>query len=406
MNRPNGTAADTREPKYKLGDKLEVSIEKIVPRGLGLAFAENLTVFVPLAAPGDRLRVRLDQIKGNTAFAEIDSILEPSAERGKPACEYFGTCGGCDLQQLPYERQLAAKVGIIQDSLHRIGKIDREDIAIVPSPKPIAYRTRALWHADVGRRSMGYYKRNSHDVVDIGHCPILDPRLDAVLQRFRTELSEEQFWEERPVVEAAVGSGGSVSINAPDVLAAVDEIAVEAAGERYIFNAQSFFQGNLSMLERLIAEATDGAAGSHALDLYCGVGLFTLPLARKFARVTGVESDQSAVEFAKKNASNAGLANVKFISESVGRTIFSTDFGDVDLVLLDPPRAGTEKNVIQRIIRMRPQNISYVSCDPSILARDMRRFLDGGYKIDKLTALDLFPQTHHVEAVARLGVES
>ncbi len=391
------------DPSYKVGDRLEVTIEKIVPRGLGLAFAEGLTIFVPLSAPGDRLIARLEQIKGRTAFAEIESIIEPSPARGVPPCKYFGTCGGCDFQQFPYERQLAEKVGMLQDSLRRIGKIEIGEIPIVPSPRPLAYRTRALWRVDTRAGAMGYYKRNSHDVVDIDHCPILDPALDATLQQFRSGLDASRFWEEKAPVEAAIGSDGTVSINAPDLAEATREVTVEAAGERYTFDARSFFQGNLSIVDKLIELATAGASGGHALDLYCGVGLFSLPLARSFANVTGVEANGRAIEFAERNASSAGLANVKFFPEGVNSFLFGRDVGETDFVLLDPPRAGTEKNVIQRIIKLGPKQVSYVSCDPSIFARDMRRFLDGGYGIDSLTALDLFPQTHHVETVARLS---
>lgn len=390
---------------YKPGDRIEVTIEKIVPRGFGLAFAEGLTVFVPLSARGDRLEVRIEQVKGRTAFTEIEKVIEPSTERGTPPCKYFGTCGGCDLQQLPYDGQLAAKVEIIKDSLNRIGKIEMEHIPIVPSPNALGYRTRALWHVDTRAGKMGYYKRNSHDVVDIDHCPILDPALDATLQRFRSELDAGRFWEEKAKVEAAVGSNGRVSINTPDLPEPVEEISVNAAGERYRFDARSFFQGNLSIVEELIEAATGGASGTHALDFYCGVGLFSLPLARRFANVIGVEANDRAVTFAERNAADAGLSNLRFFSEGVSKFLFSRELGETDFVLLDPPRAGTEKNVIQRIIKLQPENVSYVSCDPSILARDMRRFLDGGYRIETLTALDLFPQTHHIETVARLSFE-
>lgn len=393
------------KPDHKPGDRLDVTIEKIVPRGLGLAFAEDLTVFVPLAAPGDRLRIRLEQVKGKTAFGEIDDILEPSPERGVPPCKYFGTCGGCDFQQFPYARQLSAKVEIIKDSLHRIGKLEIADIPIIPSPKPLGYRTRALWHVDTPRGAMGYYKRNSHDVVDVDHCPILDPILDATLQRFRAELDPSQFWEEKAIVEAAIGVDGNISINAPDRPEAVREVSVEAAGERFFFDARSFFQGNLLLVETLIEIATAGAAGDRALDLYCGVGLFSLPLARRFRNVTGVEANDRAVEFARKNASSAGLTNIEFFAGGVSKFLFGREPAPTDLVLLDPPRAGTEKNVIHKIIALRPKEISYVACDPSILARDLRRLIDGGYTVDSVTALDLFPQTHHVEAVARLSRE-
>ena len=145
-----------------------------MPRGLGLAFAEELTIFVPLAVAGDVLSVRIAQLKGKTAFAEIESVIVPSPYRITPPCEYFGTCGGCDFQQMNYPAQLAAKVGIIRDNLHRIGKIEYEkEIPIIPSPAEFGYRLRAQWHADTAAKRIGYYRRNSRDLVDIERCMIL-----------------------------------------------------------------------------------------------------------------------------------------------------------------------------------------------------------------------------------------
>ena len=381
---------------------MDVKIEKIVPKGYGLAFAEELTLFVPLSAPGDRAKVRLDEVKGRTAFAEIQELIEPSPERAAPPCKYFGTCGGCDFQQFPYERQLSAKVEIIRDSLLRIGKIELSDIPIIPSPKELDYRTRALWRVDSAERKMGYYKRNSHDVVDVDHCPVLDPALDAALQRFRAEMNDGRFWSDKAVVEAAVGTDGNVSVYSADLAEPAVDVTVETSGERFTFDARTFFQANLSLVDELIRLATEGAKGHHALDLYCGVGLFALPLARSFEKVTGVESNERAIEYADRNATNAGLVNIDFYAEPVGRFLYEAEVNDVDFVLLDPPRAGTEKNVIQRVIKMQPREVSFVACDPSILARDLRRLIDGGYTVDSLVALDLFPQTHHIETVARL----
>lgn len=164
---------------YKLNDLLEVKIEKIVPNGFGLAFAEGLTVFVSLAAPGDRLRVAVRELRKKIAFAEIVEVIEPSPARIAPPCKYFGTCGGCDFQQMSYQAQLEAKVTIIRDCLQRIGKIDlAEDIPIVPSPRELEYRSRAQWHLDTRAKKFGYFRRNSHEVIDVGECPILTPELD------------------------------------------------------------------------------------------------------------------------------------------------------------------------------------------------------------------------------------
>lgn len=388
---------------YKIGDRLEVTIQKIVPQGLGLAFAENLTVFVPLSATGDKLAVKIFQLKGKTAFAEIESIIEPSPVRIEPPCPYFGKCGGCDFQQMNYDAQLLAKLDIIRDSLKRIGKIDYEDeIPMIASPKPFKYRSRAQWHLETRQQKIGYFKRNSHDIIDIEHCPILEPALDNTLKSLRTSLNWNGFWANRAEIEAACGSDGAVSLYSPEIMEPTDDISYTDGEYKYSYSAQSFFQGNQSLIPQLLETALFGAGGERALDLYCGVGLFTLPLAKKFTQVIGVEGNESAIEFAKRNAAGARLENISFAVESVGEFLAGHELKGTDFVLLDPPRTGTEKDVIDKIAKLRPKNISYVACDPSMLARDLRRLLDGGYSIESITALDLFPQTHHVETVVRL----
>lgn len=379
-------------------------IEKIVPNGFGLAFAENLTVFVPLSAAGDRLRVRVNQLKGKTAFAEIVEILHASPERTEPRCPYFGRCGGCDFQQLKYEAQLKAKVGIIRDCLTRIGRINYEpEISIVGSPSHYEYRSRAQWHVDTRRKKIGYFQRKSHDIIDVEICPILKPELQAVLTELRETIAWESFWSETIEIESAIGDG-EVSIYSAEIIEPTEEISFTANGEKYLHDATSFFQGNPFLIEQLIETAVANAAGETALDLYCGVGLFTLPLARSFRRVVGVEGYDKAVDYAEKNVENARLSNVKFHRENVSDWLRenSETMKNLDFLLLDPPRSGTEKETVESILRLRPKQISYVSCEPSTLARDLKIFVENGYSVDSIAALDLFPQTHHVETVVRL----
>jgi 23S rRNA (uracil1939-C5)-methyltransferase len=388
---------------YKNGDLLELKIEKIVPRGLGLAFAEGLTVFVPLAAAGDKLRVRIEQIKGKTAFAEIEEVIEPSADRVAPACEYFGVCGGCDFMHLKYGAQLAAKVAMVRDCLERIGKIEfAEEIAIIPSPEEFGYRLRAQWHADAGKGSIGYYRRNSRDLVDIENCMVLDPALQARLKHFRSDLDGVANAAKTAKIDVAAGDDGQVSVFSDGLNEPAEEIAFSAAGERYVFSARSFFQGNRFLINKLIETAVGDASGGTALDLYSGVGLFTLALARRFKIVIGVEENEEAVEFADRNAMAARLGNIDFYAASVRDYLASGEAAAADLVLLDPPRFGTEKETMMNLIRLEPKRVSYVACEPSILARDLKRFVENGYRIKSITALDLFPQTHHVETVVHL----
>lgn len=389
--------------KYSVGGILDVEIKKIVPKGYGLAFVEDLTVFVPLSAAGDRVRVRIEQIKGQTAFAEIEEIIEASPERIEPPCPYFGTCGGCNFQQMDYAEQLRAKLGIIRDALERIGKIEYAgDIEIVESPLQFEYRSRAMWHVDTRSKRIGYYRRNTRALVDIEHCPILTPELNAVLKNLRNGAEWENFWSERVSIEAANGDNGEISIFSPELNEPTNEISFRSNGETYFYSAKNFFQGNRFLIERMIETALGESRGELALDLYCGVGLFTLPLARRFGRVIGVEASELAIDLAERNRANAELGNIDLYPENVRDFLASAETGKPDLILLDPPRAGTEKAVIAAIIALNPAEIAYVSCEPAGLARDLRKLTDAGYGIVSVTAFDLFPQTHHVETIVRL----
>ncbi len=386
------------------GNILEVKIEKIVPNGFGLAFAEGLTVFVALAAVGDRLRVEITRKKGKTAFAHIVEILEPSPDRTEPRCPYFGTCGGCNFQQLKYEAQLNAKVEIIKDCLSRIGKINYEgEISIIGSPNFYEYRSRAQWHVDVRARKIGYFKAKSHDVLDVEVCPILVPEMQTLLNELRETIDWESFSGRIIEIEAAT-SGEDVSIYSGEILEPTSEISFTANGNRYFYDADTFFQGNQFLIEPLIDAATNGANGAAAIDLYCGAGLFTLPLSKNFTKVLGVEGYKKALDFAAKAIENQQIENVGLFAENVGEWLTENvnQLGAVDFVLLDPPRSGTEKETIESLIKLKPKEISYVSCDPAILARDLRLLTENLYRIESITAVDLFPQTHHVETVVRL----
>lgn len=379
-----------------------------MPNGFGLGFADGLTVFVSLAAAGDRLRVKINQQKGKTAFAEIVEILEPSADRIKPPCVYFGRCGGCDFQQMNYGAQLLAKAGIVRDCLTRIGKINYQDeIKIIGSPRDFGYRSRAQWHADTRRRRIGYFRRNSHEVIDVAQCPIITGELQKTLADLRASIDWQSFWSERVEIEAA-SAGEEVSVYSSELVEPTAEISFQLDENRYFYDAQSFFQGNLFLIDALVREALNGAEGKQALDLYCGAGLFTLPLARRFEKVFGVEANEKAIASAKKNLENARLESAAVFSDEVGIWLAENSYSlaaNVDFILLDPPRAGAEKETIEQILKIRPAHISYVSCEPSTLARDLRILCDGAYEIESITALDLFPQTHHVETVVHLKLK-
>jgi len=388
-----------------MSEILELEIERILPGGVGLAHADNKTFFVTLAAPGDRVRVRVDRTQGTISFASIVEVLSPSPERIEPPCPYFGRCGGCDFQQLNYEAQLKAKSEIIKDCLHRITKLEQiPEIKVTPSPQEWRYRGRATWQIDREKRSIGYYERGSRTVCDVAEGAVLTPELQAVLEQIRAV-----DWSNVPAdlkhLEVTAREGSS-SFSPEFANYRTETIDRQVGDDTYAYNAAAFFQANEFLLSPLVAAAMGDTSGKLAVDLYSGVGLFTIALARRFTQVIAVESSTKAIRFARANLRNAELHNAKVLG------ITSTEWfrdnpskpGSVDFLLLDPPRVGAESTVIKGILSMQPRRICYVSCDPATLARDLKKLLAGGYELSSIEAFDMFPQTHHVETVVHLSL--
>jgi 23S rRNA (uracil1939-C5)-methyltransferase len=414
-------------------ETFEVVIERILPGGLGLAHANSRTVMVALAAPGDRVRVRIDRVKGNVAFASIVEILEPAPVRVEPPCPYFGRCGGCNFQQLSYQAQLAAKIEIIRDCLRRLGGIeDVPPFEITPAPNEWHYRARAQWQYDAVRRRLGYFEANSRHVCDVAECAVLVPELQRELEGLREQMTQGELPDDARHFRAVVGDEG-VSVAAgvsgrgssPTVIegAGSPDITRTIRGERYHLNANSFFQTNLDLVPALIDSALGDVRGETAIELYSGVGLFTVPLARRFTNVIAVEDDAAASVFARRNLADAGLSNAEVVNEDVADWLENLERGgarfalaalrrarmpalpsalQIDFLMLDPPRTGAESRVISGIVRLKPKRICYVSCDPATLARDLKKLIAGGYAINSIQAFDMFPQTHHVETVVHL----
>lgn len=413
-------------------EELEVTIERILPGGVGLAHAEGRTVLVALAAPGDRLRVRVESVRGRTTFASIVEVLSPSPSRVEPPCPYFGRCGGCDFQQLEYRAQLDAKVEIIRDCLRRVARLEPPgEIRITPSPREWRYRSRARWQHDPVRNFLGYYERGSHRVCDVVECPVAAPEVESRLTRLRELMRAGSLPVGAAEFEAVAGDGG-VSL-APAVEPGDEREQTRViAGERYRFDAGCFFQINHALLEPLVREAlrdaSEGAetetaggiveettgdgesetlkyvSGETALDLYAGVGLFTLPLARRFSRVIAVEGNAASTAYARRNLSDAGLSNARVETGAVGAWLShnAERIASADFLLLDPPRAGAEPEAVRGIVALNPRHISYISCDPATLARDLLALTTAGYRLASVRAFDMFPQTHHVETVVHL----
>lgn len=394
------------DASINVGDIIEVTTERLAYGGDAIARHEGLAIFVSLAAPKERVRVRITERKRNFARGVIDQIMEPSLQRREAPCRYFGSCGGCQLQHLTYDAQLASKIGFVRDALERIGRIDWPYPITIRQSSEFGYRARAQVKVDRNARKLGYNRAGSSAVCDIASCPILVSELDSALHSLRSALSgadDDHALADLSKVDIAAGDS-AVSFE-PSVAGLPDGVLYRTVSDAvYKFAPSTFFQGNPGLLNDMIDEAIGEASGAFAIDVYSGVGLFTIQLARRFDRVVGIESDAEAARFARENIAANCATNVEFhnsVAESWLKRFLESQGEQPDLVLLNPPRSGAME-AVPHIVALKPSSIAYVSCDPTTLARDLRALLDSGYELSRVTALDLFPQTYHVETVAAL----
>lgn len=391
-----------------------VAIEKLVYGGFGLGRLEGRVVLVPFVLPGETVCVAIERERPGLLEARLLQIAAPAAGRAEPPCPFFFRCGGCQYQHAGYELQLEAKRTILAETLRRVGKLEPPEAIRTVSGPPWQYRNRTQFHIEGGR--IGYFEFGSHRLIPVDRCPISSPKINDTLRaliemlrdpRFpRFVRSLEVFTNETEVLLNVVEteSGRGVSRRFFDWCAErlpgfAEALEYQAAGEAYRVSRRSFFQVNRFLADHLVRCALEGAEGESALDLYAGVGLFTVPLARRFA-VTAVESNAAAARDLEHNARRAGTA-LQIEHNSVEMFLFPLE-RTPDFILADPPRSGLGKRVVRELLRLRPPRLNIVSCDPATLARDLAPLVSGGYRIDGLTLIDLFPQTFHIEAVARL----
>jgi 23S rRNA (uracil1939-C5)-methyltransferase len=388
-------------------------VEKLVYGGDGLGRLDGRVVLVPMVLPGERIRAASDRERPGLIHARTLEVLEPAPDRVPAPCPYFGRCGGCHYQHMPYEAQLAAKRSILVEELRRLGKVEAPAEVAVVAAEPWGYRNRAQLHIENGR--LGYREMRSKKLCAIDHCPVSSPKLNEAIATLNAMLRDprwprfvhslEVFTDETSVQINVLDSERPVAKRffewCAERIPGYVEGALDYAG-RFRVGGEGFFQVNRFLADRLVEVALEGAAGVSALDLYAGVGLFTLPLAGRFTEVTAVESGRSAVRDLEFNAQRAGLANVHAVQGST-EGYLGTLSAAPDFVLLDPPRAGLGKEVVRRLIELRPRQMVIVACDPSTLARDLAILTAGGFRLESLTVVDLFPQTFHIEAVARLS---
>jgi 23S rRNA (uracil1939-C5)-methyltransferase len=379
-----------------------VTIEKLVHGGLGLARADEGVVFVSDVAPGEIVRIIPEKAIGGQAYARPVAIIRPAACRRAPPCEYFGTCGGCDWLHLSYGAQLSIKRDIFIESLRRIGKIDLTvDCEMFDSPE-FEYRQRCQFKIDIASAKVGFYKRKSQEVVSISRCPLLMPELNSLLKalsRFIGSLSRDMSQ-----IRAIVGSDGRVA-SSPQFQNLTGHGAIIRVGlHSFMVSGESFFQGNRYLSEKLGAWPFDVLEGDLCVDLYGGVGFFSVFLGKRFSRGMLVDDVLAQVKLARLNFENNGLSHFSAVAKSAEDFLSKTaQSPPIDCLIIDPPRAGMSPNVRETIARVLPRTILSVSCNPATQARDIGFLVTKcGYTIVKAALFDLYPNTHHIETAVVL----
>ena len=372
-----------------------LNIEKLVYGGDGLARPEGHVVLLPFVLPGEQVEAEVARAKNDLLRGVVVEIISPSTHRVAPPCPYYFRCGGCQYQHADYAYQLEQKQSILTEVLRRIGKIELDVEVEVIAADPWGYRNRTQLHVEDG--ALGYFEHGSHALCPIDRCPISSPRLNEVigelskalprLPRFTSEL--ELFTNETQVQflpsERIPGTARTL----------LDSLGTSGAIDYNGFRVgrNSFFQVNRFLIDRLVESTTRDASGESALDLYAGVGLFSRTLASQFRRVTAVEAGASATRDLQFNVPE--VAAIHDTAEQFLAALHDRP----DFVLADPPRAGLGKQVVGELVRLSPPRIHIVSCDPATLARDLRALLTADYRIHRITLIDLFPQTAHLETV-------
>ena len=429
---------------------MQLRIEKLIYGGDGLAHfpgdanGRAKAVFVPFSLDGEEIEGDIVEQKTGFARARIEKIRTPSPDRVSPRCPYFLKCGGCQYQHVDYRRQLNAKSAILAETLRRTAGIELpSELAVHPSPE-WNYRNRARLKVRASSRfALGFYRFRSHDLLPAEQCPISSFLINRVISSLweigrktalAPELSELELFanhtDEQLLLEAYFKEGAprkrirqtceELAKAAPEVigvaafaqpdsgrlaepkrLAAVGatELQYQTKSAQYRVSAGAFFQVNRFLIDELVHLATGRASGELALDLYAGVGLFSSVLAKSFARVMAVESSPTSHADLLHNAPPQVKAALATTEQFLGQVRGLAP----DWVLADPPRAGLGENVIRGLAKLGSPPITYVSCDPATLARDLRRLSSLGYRILEARLIDLFPQTFHIESVFHLA---
>lgn len=396
-----------RKQRLEELEHVDVKIDRLVEGGLGLGFFEKIPILVPRSAPGDVVRAKLIDKQPDYARGEVDQILAPADLRVSAPCPLYTECGGCDIQHIESARQGELKVRAALETLRRIGGLENLQHSLVEGDG-LGYRGRAQLQVrgEGNELDIGFFARGSHDLVPTLRCPILTPELEAWLPQVLATLRQVSSPPTR--LDLLAGDDGTLSV-APVVEGLPHGAVSRRIGDfTYEVDARCFFQSHSSLVPQLVDLAVGDLEGEVVVELHAGVGLFTLPLSRRYGRVFVAESDRVAVRYLRRNAKKHRIDNLEISATTAEHAAESWSTGEsqaafrgADRWLLDPPRSGLTRKLVAQLSRFRPERVTYVSCQVPTLARDLSK-LDWIYEVEQVTFLDLFPQTAHLEAVVQL----
>ncbi|MGK7881313.1 MAG: 23S rRNA (uracil(1939)-C(5))-methyltransferase RlmD [Crocosphaera sp.] len=444
---------------YQQGQLVELEIIDLAHSGDGVGKLDGKAIFVSDTVTGDRILARLTHVKPQYAYGKLQEIISPSPHRIRPSCIVADKCGGCQWQHIAPEYQLKAKENQVIQALKRLGGFDNPPVLpILSSPEILGYRNKATYplkRSTTGNVQAGYYQRNTHQIINLNQCPIQDTRLNPILAEVKQDI-QTQGWS---IYNEKTGTGKlrhlglrigkrtgeilltlvstskkltnfqeqaeiwlqrypnlvGVSINynphkgnkifGEETFNYVGRLYLieEFAQLKFQLSSDTFFQINTEAAEvllNLLLEKSCLTGDETLIDAYCGVGTFTLPLAKKVAQVVGIESNQNSIAQAENNAEINGLDNVRFYTGNVEKILPSLNISP-DIVVLDPPRKGCDRSVIDTLKKIYPSLIIYISCQPSTLARDLEKLCQEDlYIVECIQPIDFFPQTPHIESMA------
>jgi 23S rRNA (uracil1939-C5)-methyltransferase len=408
---------------------LPVTAESPAYGGLSIARPEGAVLFIKGAIPGETVEIRVDEQKKDYSFCTATDILSPSRDRVKPSCEHFGVCGGCQLQYIDYPRQVTLKEEIILDCVRRLAKTDLPLSPALFSSTPWAYRRRGQFK--ISGPSIGFFREKTRDVVDIDKCPLMVREINDLLSGVSILLkSDKRIFQGISELHITYGDNGIALMKTGAKIAGKPELTellprlmdigfkgvcvefenrkpeytgshhttFDLNGLKYGVSQQTFFQSHWELncrLVKLVSEGLQPLAGKMIIDLYSGAGNFTLPLAHGAQEVIAVEESAAAIEDGKRNAKLNNIVNCRFIKSTAERFNEKAPPG---VLILDPPRSGLTKNVMNKVLELEAESIVYISCNPSTFARDLKTLL-AKYEPESLRLVDFFPQTYHIESV-------